>query len=1718
MVKPVPKFTVISIIILFLLPSIIVTSNATSAQNNDLVFDINLQPDYETRATAVSWPEMDLQQKFGDDFNQRAIFVHQDSSTYLDDMLYCAAIPAAIHWENNTRFESLLISDAKIRENGNLLGDYIEYLDKISATPDIDFIGDIDYDRRYELPEYFSNVDQINTVTTADNVYTGAAQIAEFYWSNQRQIGTDTAVLAYVPYANGGVEVKKDITDSRAGQFLLDLELESNEVSWLEFDINWKDPAENTDYRISIRDPYALHEMEYSNSGTTGHVNPTNNKLYQKSGYCEIGVSPYYSYMPYSIDDTPQYVDHREFSGNIVTDDVSYYPIVGANDYKQFQFGPVKSGQWIGVVTNWTHYKFNETLYRDFDTFIYGPGKDVCDEHILEAVYNPTTRLGTTPETGYCFADVDGYYTVAVHPQLLSQGGDFTTRVYWGSLDEQSTWRARQLNLGTESMEYHYKSYSVTDDDVIESVTNGAVVAALKNIPMLYTAGGSPESEVIDALERIGINNLIIIDPKNQITNEGWESNGFNIESIKSDKDVFNYIYSMAKARGLKKSLILAAQGGPWFSGAAFAGAYHGASVPALNDPELVHVQSQATTTWWQMIQLTNVYDNYPLNKYQAPGQFNMEDLADDFYSWLEKLNPEFNPDCGDANGDGKPDNGKYWDYSDDIEVLVISPLNALKPSLDRAINGKASVGRIQIAKPPVLWAILSREMLYWKLGFSRADNPENPNDSLPIKDHWKRVGWTFNTYAHDDDIMDYDAGDQDDDDYCGVDDGGANHLAYKPRETWPEVATNYGKNNEFHTYYQNIRDMLEGGICYWSNNGHGHSYWMTETGLGYTGTSTDSSDPPWAGPNPPDNCFIDPPLETTTGWDWFYDMNNIHSTFSTYQSCQVGGTALPEYFLRLGGIAVIGGVVSRALIEATIQSDRTTKGLFSGMTFGDAHRWGMDEVGCMYSLDDPGDTNQRNSSTSYDDDFKFRNGDTGQTILYGDPSLVMIAPTLFVNTYWKFPEVGKNITIWIIIQDQDGNMANPDSLNVKINSNSVEYSKQYNGGYMISWFTSNPGKHFLEVSITKEGFVSSNGENSITKDYTVYIPEFNLTADNLTYSGGMKQTIGLDVFGSLPNPFYSNLNDINTNYIQLKIYNYDNSSTEFFSNLSYYDSGYWKVTEMDASKIPVGKYQVFVYASVKYWPDKEIYVGDITINHVLNFTKPRVSFTHTFKTLDLKGLQVTSSYSPNGILSPEKLEIYSYELFHLNGFIDAQSTDIRGNLSYNYSIKEFLIENLSLLYFSMGEYFVRITLEAPYTNIYYIDSGSFNIYRTLSIDKPDLIYQGGLTQQIYISNIQVKLAYSLNQTVPIDEISENKYSILAYNSTFEHITENLSYDKEAEMWYAKVNVTNLIEGTYFVRLFFNCTGYGNITQTSYYFNVEHVYNSSNPEFKYNNKEFKLRFYNISLWTSINGTGILDNNSGLKTSYEINSRSYFYSQGMTGELLFKNNNWELELNVSTLKGGEYYIVCLFEFENRILWLHSPSFTVKHRLILPKPKMVFDQDNDTLYIYVIKPYSTYPNYNFLDLDSVTESEFRLIDMDGKTIYFDQLNYIYRNRTFYGLISKVSKTIAEGTYYTKVIFNASNHNQVNNTSLPINLTFKKPHDNTKGMGAWDYGFIISILITIIILIIISILIYFEFLSRSIKNQKQEIQQQQKPDNSQFKKVKRKSKQEDEEIKYF
>jgi hypothetical protein len=1374
-------------------------SGETYAVNDELDFatmpvlqdDSGVYSDDSLQHMAPTWPAPSVKQVFGDDFSERAIFVHQDDATYLDDLLFTAAIPAAVYWEGSTRYDCMMISDDKIRENGNLLGDYAEYLRQIEATPDIDFIGPVPATRQAELSSYFQNVDQSNAVTTSTNVYSGACDIAQYYWGNRRQLGTDTAVLSFVPDANGGTEVKLDHKNFATGPSTMDATLDAEETSWIYYSINWSDPGADTDYRVSIDDPIVLHQSEYSNSAAVGHVNPTNNKLFDNMGNMGVGVSPYYSYMPYSVDSNPQSYQYQTFTGTLPAADLSYYPTANGTDHMTFQFGPVKKGEWIGVGTNWTYYNFNETIFRDFNTYIYAPGQPVGpDNHLEVRSDNPFDPMMTrgTPEFGYVYADKAGYYNVTVHPFVLSVGGSFTTTVYWGGVGSTATWKGKQVNPGNDQFEYNLKEYGYYPDAVAESVTNGATVASLKNIPLLYTAGGTPETGVVQALKDLGITNLIIIDPNNNISATGWETSGFTVEHVSTDIDVFNYIYDINKAKDLHKGMILTPLGGPWFTSAALAGAYHGVPVPYMNDAEGIDVQIKATALWWQNIQNTCNFDSYPATDYAAPSQTNMRELADMFYGWIEDFNTDYNPDCGDADGDGAPDNGINWDYSEDVEVLVVSPMNAIKATLDRAISGKASVGRLTPSQPEVLWAVMNREMLYWKAGYSQADNPENPNDSPPVKDHWKRICWSLNTYAHDDGLADNDAGDADDDDYCWYDDGGAVHTHYKSREDLPAYADASGRVNLFNTYYDNIRDAMEDGVALWSNHGHGHAYWMLETGIGFTGTSTNPSNPKWGLPVP-DNGFVDPPLETTTGLDWYYDIDNVHGAFTTYQSCQTGGSAMQEYFMRLGGIAAIGGYVTRSLNEATVQSDRTYRGMMLyNMTFGDAHRWGQDEAGPMFSTKDTGPYMFNFTDAGYTDvGVQYKKGNTGHTILYGDPSLLFIAPTLWTLTDIYVDEAGQNLVVDITVMDQSGVKMDPATLIAKLDGVPLTLTNTGVGLYSALWpVITAPADHIITVDLQHDDYLDPlTGTTHFQKTYNIHIPEIEVTPGNLTYTGDLQQTVAFSGTAGLPEMGGQVLGETDVNTVNVLVYNSNDNYVDLQGEMTW-DEMAWIITDLNVSSLPEGDYYVMMEVNAKHHIPASVKGPSFTVEHRLYFQGGDLVLGGGGRTLALSDLAIVSTFAGHGILSDSDISTGTCEVFRSDTRA-GESTGISGDLEYDSGTETFGFQcDVSGL--AQGTYHCGVEASTAYTSPWTWTSEEFIIETTLHVSAFTVTYTGNTVQTLDISEIGLGLTSDTESSpLPSGQVTTASYTIYDSDDKDTGVTGPLT--ETSGMWGATATV-----------------------------------------------------------------------------------------------------------------------------------------------------------------------------------------------------------------------------------------------------------------------------------------------------------------------------------------
>ena len=412
--------------------------------------------------------------------------------------------------------------------------------------------------------------------------------------------------------------------------------------------------------------------------------------------------------------------------------------------------------------------------------------------------------------------------------------------------------------------------------------------------------------------------------------------------------------------------------------------------------------------------------------------------------------------------------------------------LNAIKLNLDQSLIGKGSVGRFAFADPVLSGAWAARCMLYWYVGFSDTDNYANINDQPAETNHWDHAGYTFVAYSHDDGIMDDDLGDDEDDDYPG----GNLNRSYYPSDELPQYSAQYGMTNEFNTNYDEVKTMLEDGLALWVHADHGGYNNMMETGDGVLGLSNKTGNP-WRDyedgmsvdtPNSTDYGVVNPhPLNYTSGADWYYGLNNVHSSMMYFQDCQIGASRVPLFFTELGATSIIADVCSMAIDPSPVYNDRLIKGLFSGYTVGDANRWALDESGPIYSLRD-----------LPPDDLGF----SVQCVVYGDPELVLTTETLWIQTNCIINSQD-NITINIQIYNQSGEETLPDTINVFIDESTsgITLISNGNGSYTID-LSLDPGKHTLRIEVSGNNYHDSKYNTLIAREYV-------FVCDDTTSNGG---------------------------------------------------------------------------------------------------------------------------------------------------------------------------------------------------------------------------------------------------------------------------------------------------------------------------------------------------------------------------------------------------------------------------------------------------------------------------------------------------------------------------------------------------------------------------------------------------------------------------------------
>jgi len=1443
---------------------------------------------------------------FGSDYMKRTIIVHDDRSTYFDELLYTAAVPAAVHWENITRHSCLLGFDTRNRDMGILHGDWAGYLNQTGGAEHLDFLGQVPSERRTEISGYYGDPGDIEVVTEADSLYNASAHVASYYWGSERTRNARTAVIAYAPESDGGVQVENVHTNTSNANEYFNVTLNATRTAWLSANLEWKDPNDNTVYDVSLKDPYSTHHSSYNTHSNWYQLDPSNNLVFDHEGSREAGLSPMYSIMPFEGGGE---LETADFSGTVGASDGSGVPQSPYNDCKKHTIGPVKKGELVECILSWPG-------SSDLEVYVH-PNGTTPDQYLFYGWWSQ-------PQICRFPSERDGYWDVTIHTYTGS-GDSYELNTSWGFLPEKS-WHVHQFKDSDDQYTINVSETRTIDDSVTESAANAAALASLMDAPMLYTAGGEPEECLLEAMQSLGIVDVILVDPAGMIDSKAWEDAGLSVEHLSNDSNVFNHIADIGYGKTGERDVVVPALGGPWFAAAALEGAAHAAPVPAPNDPQVLSATNLSTIVWWNMIEHAVMRGGSSYHEDTVPSRTDMEAMADDFYSWLGGFHPDYDPSCNDADSDGIPDNGSAWNYSADVDVVVVSPMNCIKMCLDRALIGKGSVGRIPEPDPAVSTAIAARAVLYWKIAFSPGKNPDDATAQEESAGFWDRAGWTFVAYTHDDGIMDDDLGDDVDDDYCEMEDGGANHLAYKMSEELPQYATDHGVgSNEYNTDYANLMNMLEEGVGFYTHADHGQYNQRMETGAGGLGLSSKAN--PWrdwndgASMNDPDGAgdtagLSNPSaLDHISGWDLYCGLHDLPSTLIYLQDCQVGASHMPGILLRMGAAGVVGDHYSMYIDPSPVYNDRLVKGLMAGMDYGQANRWAVDEASAVYSMHDPAPPDGGGMALGY----------SVQCTLYGDPEIVLARPTLRPFVTWEFPESGTcNITFNVLVLDQNGDPY-PCTVNASVGGMKlIECEGDMGIGlHAFNWSVSGPDAAVLSLVMEEPGYFDREYNNTIRKDFTIDMPSIKGSITDLQYTGGFAQELNISLEANFETPVRSILNDTAAGLARADIYHSNGSYTGIGSDLSFSDD-VWRYG-VNISSLPSGDYYSEINIWTPHYPPLKLQTEQFTVSHVISVESPQVVYEGGL-VQEYSVLGVTAVGSRLGPLNGDNINDASFQVIYENG------TPLGSFIPLEYIGGYWEARNISASGLSTGTYRVLVNIsdgEVSGTSL----SHQWSVEHFMEASSARVSCRVDESPIIDIMNVTLNSTSGGFGPVPPYSVIMSNFDVIDLSTNVSVL--NGSLESTGGEWEARdIDATSVPAGTFFARCTFAVSGNDPVSSDSDRFAVEHALSySGDPHVLYRGGFIQeINVQNITVGSSFNGSLDLGNISVESAEFEIQYNNGT-ATGISGPLVEGNRTWHaMNVDVSELPQASFFVYCRFKAAGaQEIEIASGNFTVRHQL-------------------------------------------------------------------------------------------------------------------------------------------------------------------------------------------
>jgi hypothetical protein len=606
----------------------------------------------------------------------KTTFVGYDPDGYIDDFAYIAAVPASTFVNDGNQYISPLIHRTGSDSENWLVEDWTDYLSLDGGMKQVVLIGDFSATQIKEISKAtHTKPYPIITGSTSAEI---AAKLAYLEWQT-----SDVAVFAL---AQDTFENLTEISGTASHTFTnVKVETFDTTVSVSGID------STNVTFTPPASAGWLEGSFDWSATGVITH------RL---------------------MDPNDRVVDYSYYRQVVFERDPNY---VGTPIPLQFWLPKTMDGEWSMILNPWdsldTTVDCSIRYHPGFEQTITVPSNakwlnisvnwDNAGTDVNLALIDPDGRLVQWAPAGSLFSALGGESLNMPYPSF----GDWTLLTAWMN--------ATQSEQNTLSIDWEI---STLPDDLqahLESAANGAVIASLMNAPLLYVSRTSVPEMTRLVAKKLGVTISILVDPNNIHSASLEEQLDFGLLTNVNTHSMLSYmIRSLSNQNDVVISIPIGS-GDELFTPSAYSAAVHGAPIFSLCG-ENNQMTTRAEETWapYQIGPELNVYitsrfttrtENGWYDE-RIPNSYSMRHTENSFESFL------------DARG--------AFNDSADQDVVIISPVDLIKISFDRSIQGHFSSGRIPATDSALASVMVSRATSHRFL-FSSAENADTALLSL---------------------------------------------------------------------------------------------------------------------------------------------------------------------------------------------------------------------------------------------------------------------------------------------------------------------------------------------------------------------------------------------------------------------------------------------------------------------------------------------------------------------------------------------------------------------------------------------------------------------------------------------------------------------------------------------------------------------------------------------------------------------------------------------------------------------------------------------------------------------------------------------------------------------------------------------------------------------------------------------------------------------------